>query len=132
MINNWEAKLWSRFFCLSVYITMYLNDHQRTAFYESLGMNTKQFNQHVIVETNNSAARIFPEVRLLSSCCFSCWLSSLPPHSKSPGACSHIHLHLAAVVVCTAGCRVGIRKLQQGERAELLTLSSVVSQASFI
>ena len=24
---------------------MYLNDHQRTAFYESLGLNTKQFNR---------------------------------------------------------------------------------------
>jgi hypothetical protein len=36
------AKLWSRFFCLSVYITMYLNDHQRSAFYESLGLNTTQ------------------------------------------------------------------------------------------
>jgi magnesium-protoporphyrin IX monomethyl ester (oxidative) cyclase len=41
-LNNWEAKLWSRFFCLSVYITMYLNDHQRSAFYESLGLNTTQ------------------------------------------------------------------------------------------
>lgn len=39
-INDWQAKLWSRFFCLSVYITMYLNDHQRSAFYESLGLNT--------------------------------------------------------------------------------------------
>lgn len=28
------CSLWSRFFCLSVYITMYLNDHQRTKFYE--------------------------------------------------------------------------------------------------
>lgn len=46
MINDWVAKLWSRFFCLSVYITMYLNDHQRSAFYESLGLNTTQFNQH--------------------------------------------------------------------------------------
>ncbi len=46
MIDDWVAKLWSRFFCLSVYITMYLNDHQRSAFYESLGLNTTQFNQH--------------------------------------------------------------------------------------
>jgi magnesium-protoporphyrin IX monomethyl ester (oxidative) cyclase len=42
LLNDWVAKLWSRFFCLSVYITMYLNDHQRSEFYESLGMNTKQ------------------------------------------------------------------------------------------
>eukprot|EP00195_Chlamydomonas_chlamydogama_P011373 CAMPEP_0202900962 /NCGR_PEP_ID=MMETSP1392-20130828/12377_1 /ASSEMBLY_ACC=CAM_ASM_000868 /TAXON_ID=225041 /ORGANISM="Chlamydomonas chlamydogama, Strain SAG 11-48b" /LENGTH=401 /DNA_ID=CAMNT_0049587431 /DNA_START=111 /DNA_END=1316 /DNA_ORIENTATION=- len=62
LIKDWEAKLWSRFFCLSVYITMYLNDHQRSAFYESLGLNTKQFNQHVIIETNNATARVFPQV----------------------------------------------------------------------
>ena len=61
-LNNWEAKLWSRFFCLSVYVTMYLNDHQRSAFYESVGLNTKQFNQHVILETNRTTARIFPQV----------------------------------------------------------------------
>eukprot|EP00967_Tisochrysis_lutea_P145432 scaffold273084_cov17-Tisochrysis_lutea.AAC.1 len=61
-LNDWKAKLWSRFFCLSVYITMYLNDHQRTAFYESLGMNTRHFNQHVIIETNKSVARLFPQV----------------------------------------------------------------------
>eukprot|EP00798_Chlamydomonas_sp_ICE-L_P001364 gene1364-32727_t len=62
LINDNEAKLWSRFFCLSVYITMYLNDHQRTAFYESLGMETTKFNQHVIIETNKTTARIFPQV----------------------------------------------------------------------
>jgi magnesium-protoporphyrin IX monomethyl ester (oxidative) cyclase len=36
------AKAWTRFFCLTVYITMYLNDHQRSAFYEALGLNTTQ------------------------------------------------------------------------------------------
>lgn len=61
-LNDWKAKLWSRFFCHSVYITMYLNDHQRSAFYESLGLETRQFNQHVIVETNNATARLFPAV----------------------------------------------------------------------
>uniref|UniRef100_A0A061SFX3 magnesium-protoporphyrin IX monomethyl ester (oxidative) cyclase n=1 Tax=Tetraselmis sp. GSL018 TaxID=582737 RepID=A0A061SFX3_9CHLO len=62
LVNTFEAKLWSRFFCLSVYVTMYLNDHQRSSFYESLGMNTTEFNQHVIIETNKTTARIFPEV----------------------------------------------------------------------
>merc|ERR1712170_319453 len=38
------------FFCLSVYITMYINDHKRTEFYESLGLNTTQFNQHFIIQ----------------------------------------------------------------------------------
>ena len=67
--NNWEAQQWSKFFCLSVYITMYLNDHQRTAFYESLGMNTRDFNQHVIIETNKSTMRIFPQVRYQPIAC---------------------------------------------------------------
>mmetsp|Transcript_4637 Transcript_4637/g.15343 ORF Transcript_4637/g.15343 Transcript_4637/m.15343 type:complete len:413 (+) Transcript_4637:185-1423(+) len=61
-INDWKAKLWSRFFCLSVYITMYLNDHQRSEFYESIGLDTTQFNMHVIVETNRTTERIFPAV----------------------------------------------------------------------
>ena len=46
-LSDWSAKLWSRFFCLSVYVTMYLNDHQRSAFYESLGLDTTQFNRCV-------------------------------------------------------------------------------------
>ncbi|KAL4448635.1 hypothetical protein ABPG75_005854 [Micractinium tetrahymenae] len=62
LLKGLEARLWSRFFCLSVYITMYLNDHQRSKFYEALGLNTTQFNRHVILETNNATARIFPEV----------------------------------------------------------------------
>lgn len=61
-LNDWKAKLWARFFCLSVYVTMYLNDCQRTDFYESIGLNTKEFDMHVIIETNRTTARIFPAV----------------------------------------------------------------------
>merc|ERR1711976_1084068 len=61
-LNDFQAKFWSKFFCLSVYITMYINDHRRTKFYESIGLNTTQFNQHVIIETNTTTQRIFPEV----------------------------------------------------------------------
>lgn len=62
LLTDLPARLWSRFFCLSVYVTMYLNDHSRSEFYESLGMDTTQFNRHVIVETNRTTERIFPEV----------------------------------------------------------------------
>lgn len=61
-LDDWKAKLWARFFCLSVYVTMYLNDHQRSSFYESIGMNTTEFNMHVLHETNKTTARIFPQV----------------------------------------------------------------------
>ena len=62
LLTGFEARLWSRFFTLSVYVTMYLNDHSRTAFYESIGLNTTQFNRHVIIETNKTTERLFPEV----------------------------------------------------------------------
>ncbi|GAQ81067.1 Putative magnesium-protoporphyrin IX monomethyl ester cyclase [Klebsormidium nitens] len=61
-LKDWRAKLWSRFFCLTVYVTMYLNDVSRTTFYESIGLNTKQYDMHVIIETNKTAARLFPAV----------------------------------------------------------------------
>ena len=61
-LNTFEAKLWARFFCLSVYVTMYLNDHGRSEFYESLGLDTTQFNMHVIHQTNKTTATIFPQV----------------------------------------------------------------------
>mmetsp|Transcript_20335 Transcript_20335/g.24372 ORF Transcript_20335/g.24372 Transcript_20335/m.24372 type:complete len:426 (-) Transcript_20335:297-1574(-) len=60
--DDLQARLWSRFFCLSVYVTMYLNDHSRSEFYESIGLDTTQFNMHVIKETNETTSRIFPEV----------------------------------------------------------------------
>ncbi|KAL6979858.1 cardiolipin synthase [Sarracenia purpurea var. burkii] len=61
-LNDWKAKLWARFFCLSVYATIYLNDCQRTAFYEGIGLNTREFDMHVLIETNRTTARIFPAV----------------------------------------------------------------------
>ena len=60
--GDWQAKLWCRFFCLSVYVTMYLNDHQRQEFYQAVGLETTQFNKHVIIETNKTTMRIFPAV----------------------------------------------------------------------
>lgn len=35
---------------LQVYVTMYLNDCQRTSFYEGIGLDTKEFDMHVIIE----------------------------------------------------------------------------------
>lgn len=61
-LTTTESKLWARFFCLSVYVTMYLNDHGRSEFYESLGLDTTQFNMHVIHQTNKTTATIFPQV----------------------------------------------------------------------
>lgn len=37
---------------LQVYVTMYLNDCQRTDFYEGIGLNTKEFDMHVIIEVS--------------------------------------------------------------------------------
>lgn len=45
----------SSVFHLQVYVTMYLNDVQRTAFYEGIGLNTRDFDMHVIVEVGCSA-----------------------------------------------------------------------------
>lgn len=60
ILDDWKAKLWCRFFLLSVFATMYLNDRQRNRFYETLGMNTREFNLDVIRETNRTAGRVFP------------------------------------------------------------------------
>jgi len=108
-VTDWSSKLWARFFCLSVYVTMYLNDNQRSAFYESLGMNTKQFNMHVIVETNRTTARIFPAVLDVENPEFERRLDSLVVHntalvsigkSDAPEALKNLRRvpHIAAMV----------------------------------
>uniref|UniRef100_A0A345U918 Magnesium-protoporphyrin IX monomethyl ester [oxidative] cyclase n=1 Tax=Gracilaria vermiculophylla TaxID=2608709 RepID=A0A345U918_9FLOR len=60
LLNNLEAKLWCRFFLLSVFATMYLNDFQRSDFYKSIGLDARQYDIQVIRKTNESASRIFP------------------------------------------------------------------------
>lgn len=59
-LNDWKAKLWSRFFLLSVFATMYLNDLQRSGFYAALGLDARQYDIHVIEKTNETAGRVFP------------------------------------------------------------------------
>ena len=60
LLNTYSSKLWCKFFLLSVFITMYLNDFQRNEFYSVLGLNTKQFDQYVIRKTNESSKVLFP------------------------------------------------------------------------
>jgi magnesium-protoporphyrin IX monomethyl ester (oxidative) cyclase len=62
ILNDWKAKLWCRFFLLSVFATMYLNDIQRSGFYKSLGIDAREYDIHVIRKTNETAGRVFPLV----------------------------------------------------------------------
>ena len=59
-LNDWKAKLWCRFFLLSVFATMYLNDLQRSDFYASIGLDAREYDRHVIKKTNYTAGRVFP------------------------------------------------------------------------
>lgn len=61
-LNDWKAKLWCRFFLLSVFATMYLNDLQRKDFYASIGLDAREYDLHVIQKTNESSARVFPVI----------------------------------------------------------------------
>lgn len=59
-LNDWKARLWCRFFLLSVFATMYLNDIQRADFYASIGLDARTYDKHVIEKTNHTAGRVFP------------------------------------------------------------------------
>jgi len=62
LLNTYESRLWCRFFLLSVFATMYLNDLQRADFYSTIGLDSKQFDQHVIRKTNQSSKTLFPVI----------------------------------------------------------------------
>jgi magnesium-protoporphyrin IX monomethyl ester (oxidative) cyclase len=59
-LNNWKSRLWCRFFLLSVFATMYLNDIQRSGFYKSIGLDARTYDKEVIYKTNDTAGRVFP------------------------------------------------------------------------
>jgi magnesium-protoporphyrin IX monomethyl ester (oxidative) cyclase len=61
-LNDWKAKLWCRFFLLSVFATMYLNDIQRAGFYRSIGLDARDYDIYVIQRTNETAGRVFPVI----------------------------------------------------------------------
>ncbi|NET40945.1 magnesium-protoporphyrin IX monomethyl ester (oxidative) cyclase [Okeania sp. SIO2B3] len=60
ILNDWQAKLWCRFFLLSVFATMYLNDVQRADFYAAIGLNARDYDKYVIEKTNETSGRVFP------------------------------------------------------------------------
>jgi magnesium-protoporphyrin IX monomethyl ester (oxidative) cyclase len=62
LLNTYESRLWCKFFLLAVYATMYLNDDQRKDFYTTIGLDHKQFDQHVIRKTNQSSKTLFPVI----------------------------------------------------------------------
>ncbi|MEC4894398.1 MAG: magnesium-protoporphyrin IX monomethyl ester (oxidative) cyclase [Oscillatoria sp. PMC 1051.18] len=62
ILRDWKAKLWCRFFLLSVFVTMYLNDIQRYGFYAAIGLDARSYDKEVIEKTNDTAGRVFPVI----------------------------------------------------------------------
>lgn len=62
MVTLVSPVLWCRFFLLSVFATMYLNDTQRADFYASIGLEARQYDKEVIAKTNETAGRVFPVI----------------------------------------------------------------------
>lgn len=60
MWRGWKARFWSRFFLLSVFATHTLTVHERSKFYEMLGLDATAFDEEVVRQTNATAARAFP------------------------------------------------------------------------
>ena len=60
--NTWQSRLWSRFFLLAVFATHTLTVHERTRFYEMLGLDPTEFDAEVIRKTNDTSLRAFPVV----------------------------------------------------------------------
>ncbi len=62
MWNNWKARLWSRFFLLTVFATHTLTVHERADFYQVIGLEPTEYDRLVTRKTNETAARAFPVI----------------------------------------------------------------------
>lgn len=62
MWRGWKAKLWSRFFLLSVFATHTLTVHERADFYESVGLDAQEYDRAVTRHTNSTSAKAFPVI----------------------------------------------------------------------
>lgn len=60
--QTWQSRLWSRFFLLSVFATHTLTVHERSKFYEMMGIDPTEFDREVIRKTNETAGRAFPSI----------------------------------------------------------------------
>ena len=62
MWDSWHGRLWAKFFLLTVFVTHSLTVDERADFYESVGLDAREFDQIVVRNTNATAARSFPVV----------------------------------------------------------------------
>ncbi len=62
MWQGWQAKLWARFFLLSVFATHTLTVHEREDFYQSVGLDAQEYDRAVTYHTNHTAAKAFPVI----------------------------------------------------------------------
>lgn len=62
MWDTWQGKLWGRFFLLTVFATHTLTVLERADFYQSVGLDAREYNKQVISKTNETSARAFGEI----------------------------------------------------------------------
>ncbi|MBD2137413.1 magnesium-protoporphyrin IX monomethyl ester (oxidative) cyclase [Anabaena sp. FACHB-1237] len=60
--KTWKARLWVRFFLITVFVTHTITVFERANFYEILGIHPRKYNSQVVTETNKTAARAFPVI----------------------------------------------------------------------